>query len=196
MKKLNLFLFATGVALLTACGGSEEKTEPVLATYTLDPATSTLEWTGYKKGSEEGMHNGVVNFSKGSVETTDSAITSGTFTIDMTTIKTTDQLPEPMGDTLNAHLRSAFFFDVAQFPTTDVTIGEIKDGKLPTTVKVTGMDFKQDVPVTSKIEGDKLIVDGSFTYDFEGIKSPGFADQGGKRNVPQIDYKLHLELKK
>ena len=72
----------------------------------------------------------------------------------------------------------------------------MKDGKLPTTIKVTGVEFTQDVPVSTKVEGDKLIVDGTFTFDFEGIKSQGFADQGGTRIVPQIDYKLHLELKK
>lgn len=197
MKNLNLFLFAAGAALLTACGGAEEAaTEPVVANYTLDAAASTLEWKGYKKGNETGEHGGVISFSKGSVETTDDVITSGALTVDINSIKTTDQLPAPMGDTLNAHLKGAFFFDATQFPTAEVTVGELKDGKLPTTIKVTGVEFTQDVPVSTKVEGDKLIVDGTFTFDFEGIKSQGFADQGGTRIVPQIDYKLHLELKK
>ena len=56
MKNLNLFLFAAGAALLTACGGAEEAaTEPVVANYTLDAAASTLEWKGYKKGNETGI---------------------------------------------------------------------------------------------------------------------------------------------
>lgn len=197
MKNLNLFLFAAGAAFLTACGGSEETaTEPVVANYTLDAGASTLVWTGYKKGNEEGTHSGTINFTKGSVETTDDVITSGNFTIDVNSIQTTDQLPAPLGDTLNAHLKGAYFFDAAQFPTVEVSVGELKDGKLPTTVKVTGMDFTQDVPVSAKVEGDKLIIHGEFTFDFEGIKTVGFAENGGKRIVPQIDYKLHLELKK
>lgn len=197
MKNLNLFLFAAGAAFLTACGGSEEAaTEPVVANYTLDAGASTLVWTGYKKGTEEGTHSGTINFAKGNIETTDDVITSGNFTIDVNSIQTTDQLPAPLGDTLNAHLKGAYFFDAAQFPTVEVTIGELKDGKLPTTVKLTGIDFTQDVPVSAKVEGDKLIIDGEFTFDFEGIKTVGFAENGGKRIVPQIDYKLHLELKK
>lgn len=197
MKNLNLFLFAAGAAFLTACGGSEEAAaEPVVANYTLDTEASTLVWTGYKKGTEEGTHAGTINFTQGSVETTDDVITSGAFTIDMNSIRTTDQLPEPLGDTLNVHLKGAYFFDAAQFPTAEVTIGELKDGKLPATVKLTGIDFPQEVPVSAKVEGDKLIIDGEFTFDFEGIKTVGFAENGGKRIVPQIDYKLHLELKK
>lgn len=196
MKKLNLFMFAAGAALLTACGGAEEVKEPVVATYTLDAGASTLVWTGYKKGVEEGSHAGTVNFTKGTVETADDVIKSGSFTVDMKTIATTDPLPSPMNDTLNAHLQGAYFFDAAQFATAEVTIGELKDGKLPTTIKVTGIDFTQDVPVTAKVEGDKLIIDGTFTFDFNGIKGQGFAAGGPSQIVPQIDYKLHLELKK
>ncbi|HLU88128.1 MAG TPA: YceI family protein [Taishania sp.] len=197
MKNLNLFLFAAGVALLTACGNGEQAAnEPVVATYTLDTEASTLEWTGYKKGNEQGQHSGTINFADGTVETTDDVITSGKLTVDMNTISTTDQLPAPMGDTLNAHLKGAYFFDTKQFPTAEVTVGELKDGKLATTIKVTGMEFKQVVPVTTKVEGDKLIVEGKFDFDFEGIKSPGFADNGGTRIHPKFDYNMHLEFKK
>lgn len=198
MKNLNLFLFAAGAAFLTACGSSAEETatEPVVANYTLDASASTLEWKGYKKGNEQGEHGGVISFSQGSVETTDNVITSGSFTIDINSIQTTDQLPAPLGDTLNAHLKGAFFFDAAQFPTAEVTVGELKDGQLPTTVKLTGIDFTQDVPVSATTEGDKLIIHGEFTFDFEGIKSPGFIEREGTRIVPKFDYKLHLELKK
>lgn len=196
MKKLNLFMFAAGAALLTACGGAEEAAAPVVANYTLDAETSTLEWVGYKKGAEQGQHGGTVKFTKGTVETSDDVIKSGSFTVDMKSIATTDQLPAPIGDTLNAHLQGAYFFDAAQFATAEVTVGELKDGKLPTTIKVTGIDFTQDVPVTTKVEGDKLIIDGTFTFDFNGIKGQGFAAGGPSQIVPQIDYKLHLELKK
>lgn len=198
MKNLNLFLFAAGTAILASCGGKAEEAavEPVVANYTLDAEASTLSWTGYKKGKEEGQHAGVLNFSKGTVETTDNVITSGSFTVDMNTIKTTDELPAELAEMLNGHLKNADFFDTEKYPTVDVTVGELKDGKLPTTVKVTGLDFTQDVPVSTKVEGDKVIIDGTFTFNFDGIKSPGFGDNNGTRIVPQIDYKLHLELKK
>ncbi len=197
MKNLNLFLFAAGAAVLTACGGNKEEaaTEPVVATYTLDASASTLSWTGYKKGAEEGKHEGTINFTKGSVETTDDVITSGSFTLDAASINATDLQGEYAG-MLNGHLKNPDFFDVEQYPTIEVTVGELKDGKLPTTVKVTGVDFTQDVPVSVKTEGDKLIVHGEFTYDFEGLKSPGFVEKEGTRIIPQVDYKLHLELKK
>lgn len=196
MKNLNLFLFAAGAAFLTACGGAEEAAvEPVVATYTLDADASTLNWVGYKKGAEEGKHEGIIKFTKGTVETTDDVVTSGSFTLDATTIEATDLTGEYAG-MLNGHLKNADFFDVEQYPTIEVTVGELKDGKLPTTVKVVGVDFTQDVPVSAKVEGDKLIIHGEFTFDFEGIKSQGFAAGGETQIIPQVDYKLHLELKK
>lgn len=197
MKNLNLFLFAAGAVLLTACGGNTEEvaTEPVVANYTLDASASTLEWTGYKKGNEQGQHVGTINFTNGNVETTDEVITSGAFTINPATINVTD-LQGEYAEMLTGHLKNPDFFDVEQYPSIEITVGELKDGKLPTTIKVTGIDFTQEVPVSVKVDGDKLIIDGEFTFDFEGIESAGFAEREGTRIVPQIDYKLHLELKK
>lgn len=196
MKNLNLFLFAAGTALLTACGGSAEKAaEPVVATYTLDAAASTLEWTGFKKGAEEGQHSGTINFISGTTETTDDVITSGSVSLDAKTIATTDELG-PAKDALNGHLQNPDFFDAEKYPTIDVTYGELKDGKLPTTVKVLGTEFKQDVAVTSEVNGDNLTVKGKFTFDFDGIAAPGFAAGGETRIIPQIDFNLNMVFKK
>lgn len=196
MKNLNLFLFAAGTALLTACGGSAEKAaEPVVATYTLDASESTLEWTGFKKGVEEGQHSGTINFVSGTAETTDDVITSGSVTLDAKSIATTDELG-PAKDALNGHLQNPDFFDAEKYPTIEVTYGELKDGKLPTTVKVLGTEFKQDVEVASTVNGDQLNVTGKFTFDFEGITSPGFGAGGETRILPQIDFNLNLVFKK
>lgn len=196
MKNLNLFLFAAGTAFLTACGGSAEKAaEPVIATYTLDASASTLEWTGKKTGAEEGAHTGTINFKEGSVETTDGAVTSGTAVLDATTITTTDDLG-PAKDALNGHLKNPDFFDVEKYPTMSVKFGEVIDNKIKATVTVTGMDFTQDIPVTTIVTEDKVVADGKFTFDFEGIKSPGFAAGGETRILPQIDFNVHLEYKK
>lgn len=196
MKNLNLFLFAAGTALLTACGGSAEKAaEPVVATYTLDASASTLEWTGKKTGAEEGQHTGTVTFTEGSVETTDNVVTSGTVVLAATTINATDLEGEYQG-MLNGHLKNEDFFDVEKYPNITVKFGEVSDNKIKATVNVTGMDFTQEIPVTTKVSDDKVTADGKFTFDFEGIKSKGFAAGGETRILPQIDFNVHLEFKK
>lgn len=192
----NLFLFAASAAILASCGGAEETAvEPVVEVYSLDAAASTLSWTGFKKGAEEGQHTGTINFVKGTTETTDGVLTSGAVTIDATSLTATDLQGEYQG-MLNGHLKNSDFFDVEKYPTIEVTYGELKDGKIATTVKVVGAEFTQDVPVSTKVENGNLIVDGKFTFDFEGIKSVGFAAGGEVRIMPQIDYDLHLVFKK
>jgi len=195
-----LFLLATGVALFTACssGGSDEATEPVVATYSLDASASSLEWIGYKKGAEEGQHAGTVNVSAGTVEITDGILTSGAFTIDARSIATTDtpQMGEEMAGYLDADLHSNNFFDVETYPTFEVSLGELVDGNLPTTVKVKGVDFTQEIPVTVEVSDDKVTIHGDFTFDFEGITGAGFEEHDGKRMIPQVDFKLHVELTK
>jgi len=194
-----LFLFATGVALLTACGGgSNEVTEPVVSNYSLDESASSLAWVGYKKGTEEGQHAGTVNVVAGTVTITDGILTSGAFTIDAKSIATTDteQMGEEMAGYLNGDLHSENFFDVEKYPTFEVTLGELVDGNLPTTVKVKGVDFSQEIPVTIEVNDDKVVIHGDFTFDFEGITGAGFAEHDGKRQIPQVDFKLHVELTK
>jgi len=193
-----LFLFAAGAALLTACGGKSENTEPVINDYSLNVSESSLIWTGYKKGVEEGQHAGTVLFTAGTVQTSDDNITSGSFTLDARSIATTDtdQMGEEYAGYLNADLHSENFFDVEKYPTFEVSVGELKDGVLPTTVKVKGVDFMQDVPVSVEISGESMTIHGEFTFDFEGITGKGFEEHDGKRQVPQVDFKLHLQLDK
>jgi len=194
-----LFLFATGVALLTACGGgTNEVTEPIVTTYSLNAEASSLSWTGYKKGSEEGQHAGIVNITNGTVTITDGILSSGAFTIDAKSIATTDteQMGEEMAGYLDADLHSANFFDVENYPTFEVTLGEFVDGNLPTTVKVKGVDFSQNIPVTVEVNDETVVIHGDFTFDFEGIAGAGFEEHDGKRQIPQVDFKLHVELVK
>ncbi len=199
-KKINMkkvFLFLAGAALFTACGNKTEETasEAVVANYTLDVAASSLAWTGEKTGPNAHSQSGTLSFTDGSVETTNDVITSGTFTIDMNSLKATSVEGEQAGK-LEAHLKSADFFDVANNPSIKVKVGELKDGKIATTITVLGADFTQDVPVTTSVEGDVMHVHGDFKFNVDGINSPAFDPADEERVLSDLTFKLHLELKK
>ncbi len=197
MRKYFYFL-AAGVLTLASCStnNNEEVVDPVIANYTLDVSQSKLEWVGSKKIADY-HHNGEISFANGSIETVDGVITSGSFTVDMNSIKVTDQLPEDKKPMLEGHLKNEDFFNTGSFPTAEVTVGEYKDGKLATTVKLLGTEYKQDVPVVATITADKMVLHGEFSFSFDGIKSPGFSvAEDGEQIKPEFAFKLHAELKK
>ncbi len=94
--------------------------------------TGTVKWTGFGVGKS---HSGDIALKSGSVEMNGTALTGGSFTLDMTSLKTGDS-PK-----LEGHLRSPDFFDVdkfqeGQFKITKVE--EIKDAKAGPTHKIFG----------------------------------------------------------
>lgn len=201
MKNLNVLLFAAAATVLASCGSNTEEAEvaaePVVATYTLDQSASKIEWTGRKNQGDD-KHMGTINFNSGSVETEDGVLKSGSFTVDMNSIATTDPMPAEVQAKLNGHLKTADFFDAEKYPTAEVTVGEFKDGKLPTTIKLMDMEFKQDVPATVSVEENKVTISGTFEFDFTGLKSVGFMTnpEDGVQILPAFSYNLNAVLTK
>lgn len=196
MKKF-LFVLAAGLTFASCSNNTEaENTEAVVANYTLDVDNSKLEWTGGKKIADY-AHNGEVYFTAGTVETVDGVIESGSFTVDMNSIKVTDATPDDKKPALEGHLKNEDFFNTTSFPAAEVTIGAYKDGKVPTTVKLLGSNYTQDVPVKATVTEDKVVLTGDFNFNFEGIKAGGFSVmEDGEQIKPEISFKLHVELKK
>ncbi|MFA6058212.1 MAG: YceI family protein [Taibaiella sp.] len=92
--------------------------------YKIDQSKSEMTWVGKKViGSE----NGTINIKNGSVNYNGSTITSGSFTIDMNTIKTSSQEGENKGK-LENHLKSADFFEVSKFPVSTFKIKKVVKG--------------------------------------------------------------------
>lgn len=85
--------------------------------YRIDPAASTIVWTGYKV---TGKHTGNVTLKEGSLQSNHGTITGGSFEIDMNTITCTDL--DGGGPKLVGHLKSDDFFGVATYPTAKFVI--------------------------------------------------------------------------
>jgi polyisoprenoid-binding protein YceI len=81
-------------------------------TYKVDPSGSKIEWIGTKV---TGHHLGAINIKDGQLEVKDGAVTSGNFTIDMTSIVVNDK-DTSSNRKLQAHLLSPDFFDAKNHP--------------------------------------------------------------------------------
>jgi polyisoprenoid-binding protein YceI len=78
----------------------------------IDTEASSIKWTGYKI---TGQHEGTIDFKDGTLILKDGKLVGGTFTINMTTINTTD-LSGCGKLKLDGQLKSDDFFGIAKFP--------------------------------------------------------------------------------
>ncbi len=134
-----------------------------------------------------------------------SELTSGSFTIDMNTIKSTD-LEEPKAGYLAAHLMGTapdekhpvdMFFNTPKFPTVTVTLGEYKVGKLGLTINILGKELKQDVAVKLMNDDNGASIKGDFALDMNSLEIPGLQPgPDGSQINPSIDFKLNVKLNK
>lgn len=93
--------------------------------YTVSLKQSKVEWVGKKV---TGQHNGTVAIKSGSLVIKEGVLTGGEFTIDMTTITSTD-LEGEYQQKLNGHLKSADFFGVEKYPESKFVITKVAPGK-------------------------------------------------------------------
>ncbi|UFH57157.1 YceI family protein [Spirosoma sp. KNUC1025] len=159
-------LFLTG-GLLPATGETPEKSTVQLrlakaATYTVDPAQSTISWNAKKVTGE---HNGIVKMAKGQLTLEGTKLTGGTFVADMSTLRDVDKgEANPFNERLVNHLRSDDFFAVEKYPTSTFRITSVKPiagartGEPNYTVSgeltMKGITKTQTFPATVNLSGD------------------------------------------
>lgn len=135
MKFKSIYLVGILVSFLWSCGGpSGEKTESTDARksaaiegdktdFLVDTTNSVVEWTGAKPTGE---HNGTVNVKKGKLLVQDGNIVAGKFMMDMNSIINMDLLDAEYNQKLVNHLKSADFFNTAEYPESTFEITEVK----------------------------------------------------------------------
>jgi len=167
-----LIIVATGIAIVGCKNKAEEvtttNTETAMlaeyddVTYTVNVDESTIEWQGFKP---TGSHKGTINIETGTFTTNDGKIQSGSFVIDMSSIKESEDNAR-----LEGHLKSADFFDVENFPIAgfEITGLEVKDDNIILSGNLTLKDTTNNVtfPVTVVLEDDTLTLSSEvFTID-------------------------------
>jgi len=221
MKKffLNAFVIAGLGLAVTGCKDNNKEAEMAetkeAATaeteareFKVDTASSIIEWKGEKP---TGTHTGTIKVAEGSFMANDSVVESGTFVIDMESIKVTDLEGEEKTN-LEAHLKGTVegkegdFFNVteyaeATFEVTGVTEEEgqsMLQGNLTIKEETKNITF----PVNISQNGDSIeITSEEFTIDRTkwnvnyGSKSV-FDGLGDKFINDDISLKINLKANK
>lgn len=201
MKKT--IFYAASLAFIAfgmiACGAStEENSEETPVTYTLDANATTLKWKG-TYAADGHSHNGTVNISSGSMSYKGETFETGSFTVDMNTIKN-ELTPEMGSEDLNSSIMGEGLFNTAQFPNVDVVINSISDKEIDATLKVAGKEVPAKMPVKVKKTDKELTAKGKFTVDFSPMKAEGFqpGKEPGKETQyikPDVEFELNLVMK-
>lgn len=159
MKKTILSLVVIA-SLLTACKeGKKEKValnqaQKVAVTVAelnnVDTSVSVLNWKGTKPG---GAHDGTVALQSGALSLENGALKSGEFVIDMQTITNVDMKGSDGAASIEGHLKSADFFDVATYPTSTFIITNVAEvqGKLAVTGDLKIKDITKSVTIAATI---------------------------------------------
>lgn len=135
---------------------------PSGVSYTTNLAVSTIEWKGYKP---TGSHTGTISIKEGDLKLVDSKISGGSFVIDMTSLKDSEGSAK-----LEGHLKSADFFEVETYPTSNFEITGMEDinGKtmLSGNLTLKGATNNVTFPVTVNHQDETLTLESEiFTID-------------------------------
>ena len=203
MKRILLGSMAFIALTFVSCQ-SEETTEEEVEeiTYQMIADDSSLEWKGI--ANPEYYHTGTITIKDGSVTMAGDSLTGGSFTIDMTSIKSTDLEGEKaqgleahlMGLDSNEYHNPMDFFRTKEFSESNVELLSYADGNLKMKLTVVGVTLEREIPATVKLDGVKVNISGDFEMDLSeyGIQSLQADPESGEQKT--IEFKLNVNLKK
>jgi len=216
--KSTFFLSAiTAMFVLASCGsnssteasGEAAEAGATAVNYTIDPASSKVEWVAKKV---TGQHNGTVALKSGELKAEAGAITAGKFILDMNSILVLDL---PAEDEYNAkllgHLKSADFFNVESAPESSfeiVSVEPIADaiaGAANYNVKgnltIKGISKAITFPATINVSENNVAANAEFDidrteWDIKYGSGKFFQDLGDKMINDEFTVKFALNAKK
>jgi polyisoprenoid-binding protein YceI len=209
MKKAIYLPFAMmGIFFLASCGGGgeassdetaapesdETMTEEVAeATYTIDPASSTVSWDGTMLGIK--THTGNINITEGTLTVKGGEIIGGSFTVDMGSITPTDENydEDSTQEKLVGHLSSPDFFDVENHPTATFTVTGAADGAVNGDLNVRGKSNPESVTGV-RVEETEGGVTATGSMTFNRMNYDVAFDMGMADMVISDDINLNVNL--
>lgn len=144
--------------------------------YVADPAASKVVWLGKKVTGE---HTGLVNLKSGNLKFDDKKIVGGDFEVDMSSITNTDLKDAKYNADLVGHLKSADFFNSAEYPTASL--------KIKSVTKVKGNNYK--------IVADLIIkgISNEVTYNADVVDSAKSVSAKGTIVFDRTKYKIEYK---
>ncbi|EAZ94890.1 YCE I like family protein [Flavobacteria bacterium BAL38] len=185
MKNLKSIALAL-VALVTLSATAQTKK--------IDASKSGINWVGKKV---TGSHEGTINLQEGALIFKGKKLVGGNFTVNMTTINTTDLEGKGKAN-LDGHLKSDDFFGVEKYPTATLvfkSIGEKSEGVYNVTADLTikgkTESIKFEITVSGNTASTNLKVDRT-KYDIKYGSGSFFSDLGDKTIYD--DFELSVKL--
>jgi len=190
MKK-NLFT----LALALVFGFTSNATTPIDGEKKeVKTAESKVTWKAYKV---TGSHAGTVNLKEGSLLFEDGKLSGGSFTVDMTSLVTTDDLGDSKAK-LEGHLKSDDFFSVANHPTaslvfTKATMSGKNSYEVSGTLTIKGISksISLDISVYGSKATATMKVDRA-DYDIRFRSGSFFENLGDKTIYDEFDLVVDL----
>lgn len=166
--------------------------------YMLDTEVSTLGWAGKKIIG--GAHNGTVDIESGDFMVVE-GVGSGTFVLDMTTIKDADG-----SEGLENHLKNEDFFDVVNHPTATLVLKDVDvvtGGAVEAMGDLTIKGITNPITFTADFsqEGEQTMVATDFSldrtlWDIRYGSGKFFSDIGDKAIDDMMNFSLALVFEK
>jgi polyisoprenoid-binding protein YceI len=188
MKNLKSIALALVVVLSTVSVSAQTKK--------VDASKSTINWVGKKV---TGQHNGTINLKDGALVFKGKKLKGGTFTVDMTTINTTD-LTGKSKDNLDGHLKADDFFGTEKFPTATLvfkTIGAKAKNVYAVTADLTIKGITKpisfDLATTANSASTKLNVDRT-KYGIQYGSGSIFDNLGDKAISDEFELEVVLKF--
>jgi polyisoprenoid-binding protein YceI len=135
--------------------------------YKVDTQNSKITWEGRRIAG--GSHEGTIDIKEGEVIFDNGRFQGGSFTIDMSTISSTD-LTGDRKARLDGHLKNEDFFDVPKFPTSTLVITDVQradDGRWRIIGDITIKNITRPVTffATMTLTGNRLVAVANLTFD-------------------------------
>ena len=185
MKNLKTIAIALLVAVSTIATAQTKK---------VDASKSTVAWIGKKV---TGQHNGTINLKEGALVFKKKKLKGGTFTVDMTSINTTDLTGEYKGK-LDGHLKADDFFGTDKYPTSKLVFKKIADkgnGVYSVTANLTIKDVTNPIKFDVNVKGNVATTTLKIDRTKYGIKygSGSFFDNLGDKTIND-EFQLDVTL--
>ncbi|MCC6934440.1 MAG: YceI family protein [Candidatus Yanofskybacteria bacterium] len=139
--------------------------------YRLDAAASRMEWSGTKTLIVNYVDRGTVSIASGSAAVVDGVVASGSVVVDLATITPTVTGRGSGESTLQKHLKSADFFDIAKYPTATFVFEKLVPASLSGqftvsgSLTIKGVTKPIEFPAVLTGEEDRLTMEATATLD-------------------------------
>jgi polyisoprenoid-binding protein YceI len=171
--------------------------------YFFDSSSSKISWEGKKTIVKEWIDNGSISIQSGDITLVDNNVTEGKIVIDMNSITTNKTGAGGGEDNLSKHLKSADFFGVEVFPTSQFKLNSLIPTETVYTYTAKGeMTIKNitkdiEFPVTIYMENGLISMNAEIVLDRTQFDvrfgSTNFFNDIGDKAIDN-DFTLKLEL--